>query len=42
MKDPTQYNYRLIHMIKTENEGEDDSEEDDGFWDPLDYLLLSS
>ena len=31
MKDPTQYNYRLIHMIKTENEGEDDSEEDDGF-----------
>lgn len=31
MKDPTQTNYRLIHMIKSENEDEDGSDEDDGF-----------
>ena len=30
MKDPSQYTYRLFHMIKVENEGDDDSE-DDGF-----------
>lgn len=31
MKDPVQPNYRLIHMVKTEDEDEDNSEEDDGF-----------
>lgn len=31
MKDPTQANYRLIHMIKAENEDDEDSAEDDGF-----------
>ena len=31
MKDPVQYNYKLIHMVKTENEGDDDDEEDEGF-----------
>ena len=31
MKDPVQVNYRLIHMVKTENEAEDDDASDDGF-----------
>ena len=30
MKDPVQPNYKLIYMVKTENEDEDNSEEDDG------------
>ena len=31
MKEPTQYTYRLYHMVKTENEIDEDSAEDDGF-----------
>ena len=31
IKDPVGNNYRLIHMIKTENEADDDDDEDDGF-----------
>ena len=31
MKEPVQATYKLIHMIKTENDDEDDSAEDDGF-----------
>mgnify|MGYP000932838651 CR=1 FL=1 len=30
MKDPVQPNYKLIHMVKTENEAEENSDEDDG------------
>lgn len=29
MKDPSQYNYRLYYMVKTENEGEDDDDSDE-------------
>lgn len=31
MKDPVQPNYRLIHMLKTEHDDDDNSDEDDGF-----------
>jgi len=31
MKDPVQPNYKLIHMVKSENEDDEGSDEDDGF-----------
>ena len=30
MKDPVQPNYKLIHMVQTEKEDDDNSEDDDG------------